>query len=88
MSAPATLEAALTERDLALADLATARAENEALRALLLSLGEPQPANYPATAAVGEPPLRYAVIDALHSRATPLFAAGRLMFSALRRKTK
>lgn len=88
MSSPATLEDALAERDQALGDLATARAENEALRSLLLSLGEPEPANYPDGTAPADPPLRYVLVDALHSRAEPVVAAGRLALAALRRNSK
>lgn len=57
------LESALAERDAALAELARAREQSNALRLRLANLGEPEPPRYPARAGPGEPPLRYVLVD-------------------------
>ncbi len=67
-NADARLAQALRERDDALAELATARAESEALRRLLASLGETEIPNYPRGTAPGKPPFRYVMVDAANAR--------------------
>jgi outer membrane protein TolC len=63
------LHAARVERDQAIAQLALARAELDALKRSLDRRGEPEPPLYPdATAPDLQPPLRYVLADALHAR--------------------
>ena len=61
------LDAALEERDAALTALARVQAELDQLRLQLLSADEPEPPNYPASAEPGNPPLRYLMVDEVHS---------------------
>lgn len=68
------LRQALEERDRALAALARERTLVNALRLARERQGEPTPPVYPAEAGLGDPPLRYQVVDAANERVKTLVA--------------
>lgn len=61
----ARLDAALNERDAALLEVATLKEQLNAIRLAAQRQGEVDPPNYPAGTALGAPPTRYVVADAV-----------------------
>lgn len=61
------LAEALAERDRALTELARVKAEVDARRVVSASAGETDPLPLPPEAGVGEVPLRYVLVDAVHA---------------------
>lgn len=57
------LHEALAERDAALTQLADVRAQLENLRLVARNAGEQSPKPYPVASGLGEPPLRYVLVD-------------------------
>jgi hypothetical protein len=67
------LNQALAQRDKALQELATVKAELAALKLAQSRANEPAPPDYPPSANPAEPPpLRYVLVDKLHERLSPL----------------
>jgi hypothetical protein len=62
------LQAALVERDRALAALAEAREQLNAFRLALRNVGESSVPAYPVSAGLGPPPLRYLLVDRVNEQ--------------------
>lgn len=86
------VEAALAERDAALAELARCREDLAALRLSVARSGEPMPRPYPSAAGPGAPPLRYVLADRLNGAAkvalAPLHSAARALLARVSQRDR
>lgn len=82
------LSAARAERDVALTELAAARAELAAFRTRLEWLGEMEPVVMPDGVGPGEPPLRYVLVDKANARVKQLLGPFQKTVKGLVRKKR